>query len=112
MIWRSLMLSVSRALLAVALTILLSLPACVARFCCRQQADETQGGRATIEPVSEALRRQLTADSSGTTCIALRKLTKAFPARGGAEPVHAVNELDLTMYRGQITALLGHVSES
>eukprot|EP00953_Heterococcus_sp_UTEX-ZZ885_P016383 9212-Heterococcus_DN1.PRE.1 len=67
------------------------------------QADETQSGRTTIEAVAESLKRQI-ADKS---CVALRGLTKTYKSPNG-EPFNAVDAMDLTMYRGQITALLGH----
>jgi ABC-type glutathione transport system ATPase component len=67
--------------------------------------DETQSGRTTIEAVAESLKRQI----GDKSCVALRDLTKTYKSPSG-EPFNAVDHMDLTMYRGQITALLGHVS--
>ena len=55
-----------------------------------------------IEPVPESLSAQVEAN----TCVDIRKLYKEFSTDSGVKV--AVNNLDLTMYSGQITALLGH----
>ncbi|CAM9266917.1 unnamed protein product [Choristocarpus tenellus] len=55
-----------------------------------------------VEAVHDGLRRQLRSKD----CVAIRGLEKEFVT--GEQRVMAVNGLDLTMYRGQITALLGH----
>ncbi|DAZ98482.1 TPA: hypothetical protein N0F65_004919 [Lagenidium giganteum] len=55
-----------------------------------------------IEPVSSALVVQ---EANGT-CLQIRGLRKTFKVEDGEKV--AVHHLDLTMYSGQITALLGH----
>lgn len=57
----------------------------------------------SVEPVNKALAVQ---EQNGT-CLQIRGLRKVFPGDDGDEKV-AVNQLDLTMYSGHITALLGH----
>jgi len=56
----------------------------------------------TVEEVSQALRDQLAAK----TCIDIRGLVKEFTTGTGIK--RAVDNLNLTIYSGEITALLGH----
>jgi len=58
---------------------------------------------AYVEMVTENLSSQLSAG----TCVDIRDLYKEFETPQGGKKV-AVNRLNLTMYSGQITALLGH----
>lgn len=67
------------------------------------QQDESDGHSDTVEPVSALLRRQV----NDGTCVAIRGLTKTFPSPNG-DIFRAVDNLNLTMYTNQITALLGH----
>ncbi|CAM9287272.1 unnamed protein product [Phaeothamnion confervicola] len=94
--------------------------------------DETKAGDRRIEPVDDALRKQWMDQSNSQrrsspffqpvlavflpllcrqlrskNCVALRGLGKTFPSLAGGT-VTAVKDLNLTMYSGQITALLGH----
>ncbi|CAM9259808.1 unnamed protein product [Ectocarpus sp. 4 AP-2014] len=64
--------------------------------------DESEG-RPSVEPASEELRAQVPAGQ----CVAIRGLTKVYRSSVGGSKT-AVDKLDLTMYAGQITALLGH----
>ncbi|CAM9298751.1 unnamed protein product, partial [Hapterophycus canaliculatus] len=64
--------------------------------------DESEG-RPSVEGVSDELRSQVAAGQ----CVAIRGLTKVYKSSVGGSKL-AVDELDLTMYSGQITALLGH----
>ena len=57
---------------------------------------------ADVEPVSDVLLQQ---EENGG-CVQIHKLRKVFPTEGGEKV--AVNNLSLTLYSGQITALLGH----
>ncbi|GMF11425.1 unnamed protein product [Phytophthora lilii] len=59
---------------------------------------------AYVEPVNAALAMQ---ERNGT-CLQIRGLRKVFPLEEDGEERVAVAGLDLTMYSGQITALLGH----
>ncbi|RLN50687.1 hypothetical protein BBJ28_00003089 [Nothophytophthora sp. Chile5] len=59
---------------------------------------------AYVEPVNAALAVQ---ERNGT-CLQIRGLRKVFPLEDDGEVRVAVAGLDLTMYCGQITALLGH----
>ncbi|RLN65884.1 hypothetical protein BBJ29_006636 [Phytophthora kernoviae] len=59
---------------------------------------------AYVEPVSAALAIQ---ERNGT-CLQIRRLRKVFPLEEDGEERVAVAGLDLAMYSGQITALLGH----
>ncbi|KAJ0391642.1 hypothetical protein ATCC90586_011398 [Pythium insidiosum] len=62
-------------------------------------------GAPIIEPVSSDLARQT------SSSLQLHALTKVFPGRrsdGDAQSKRAVDALSLTLYSGQITALLGH----
>ncbi|CAM9287239.1 unnamed protein product [Heterosigma akashiwo] len=63
--------------------------------------DESEGNP-NVQKVSGDLHAQLAEGS----CVALRGLLKVFATPTG--PKKAVHDLGLTMYRGQITALLGH----
>ncbi|CAN0566210.1 unnamed protein product, partial [Ectocarpus sp. 12 AP-2014] len=54
-------------------------------------------------PVEDELRSQVAAGE----CVAIRGLTKEYKNSTGGSKL-AVDKLDLTMYSGQITALLGH----
>ncbi|CAM9360676.1 unnamed protein product [Chrysoparadoxa australica] len=65
--------------------------------------DETLRGNNNIEPVGEQLRRQL----QSKRCVALRNLSKVYNSADG-QTFKAVDELSLTFYGNQITALLGH----
>lgn len=56
---------------------------------------------ATVEPVPEILAQQVEAK----TCVDIRGLYKEFKTTNGTKV--AVDHLSLTMYSGQITALLG-----
>eukprot|EP00903_Cladosiphon_okamuranus_P008962 g8576.t1 len=60
-------------------------------------------GRDSVEPVDDDLRTQVAAGE----CVAIRGLTKEYKNSTGGSKL-AVDKLDLTMYSGQITALLGH----
>jgi ATP-binding cassette subfamily A (ABC1) protein 3 len=62
-----------------------------------------EGASDSIEVVAPSLLRQVAAGE----CVALRNLRKTYTGADGQE-VAAVKELSMTMYRGQITALLGH----
>ena len=55
-----------------------------------------------IEPVAANLRSQI----DGRNCVDIQKLYKEFATGDGVKV--AVDNLSLTMYSGQITALLGH----
>jgi hypothetical protein len=55
----------------------------------------------TVEEVSQALRDQVAAK----TCINIRGLVKEFTTTTGIK--RAVDDLNLTIYSGEITALLG-----
>ncbi|KAG7383465.1 hypothetical protein PHYPSEUDO_003627 [Phytophthora pseudosyringae] len=59
---------------------------------------------AYVEPVNAALAMQ---ERKGT-CLQIRGLRKVFPLEEDGEEHVAVAGLDLAMYSGQITALLGH----
>ncbi|KAG2519334.1 hypothetical protein BBO99_00005689 [Phytophthora kernoviae] len=59
---------------------------------------------AYVEPVSATLAIQ---ERNGT-CLQIRRLRKVFPLEEDGEEHVAVAGLDLAMYSGQITALLGH----
>ena len=59
-----------------------------------------------IEPVSESVRETLYGENRGVSIQHLRKVFGS-GATGGAERV-AVDGLNLDLYAGQITALLGH----
>ena len=79
-----------------------------------------QGRRAGVAPVTDveaALAQELTPDVERVPdalaqqikdgkCIYIRDMCKTFKTNTG--PKHAVDHLNLTMYSGQITALLGH----
>lgn len=58
-------------------------------------------GSVYIEPVAVNLKSQV----ESRTCIDIKKLYKEFNTTSGIKV--AVNELNLTLYSGQITALLG-----
>ncbi|CAN0348380.1 unnamed protein product [Pylaiella littoralis] len=64
--------------------------------------DESEG-RPSVEAVPDDLRAQVAAGQ----CVAIRGLTKVYKSSVGGSKL-AVDKLDLTMYSGQITALLGH----
>ena len=55
-----------------------------------------------VERVPDALAQQIREG----TCVYIRGLQKTYKTATG--PKHAVDGLNLTMYSGQITALLGH----
>ncbi|KAI9984335.1 hypothetical protein PInf_005683 [Phytophthora infestans] len=59
---------------------------------------------AYVEPVNATLAMQ---ERNGT-CLQIRGLRKVFPSEEDGEERVAVAGLDLAMYSGQITALLGH----
>ncbi|KAF1780736.1 P-loop containing nucleoside triphosphate hydrolase [Phytophthora cactorum] len=61
-------------------------------------------GNAYVEPVNATLAMQ---ERNGT-CLEIRGLRKVFPLEEDGEERVAVAGLDLAMYSGQITALLGH----
>ncbi|KAG4043450.1 hypothetical protein JG687_00016856 [Phytophthora cactorum] len=61
-------------------------------------------GNAYVEPVNATLAMQ---ERNGT-CLQIRGLRKVFPLEEDGEERVAVAGLDLAMYSGQITALLGH----
>ncbi|KAJ1435103.1 hypothetical protein B484DRAFT_417255, partial [Ochromonadaceae sp. CCMP2298] len=62
------------------------------------------GGLGTyLEPISEDLRRQ----ELSQTCLQITNLRKVYPSAVGAPRV-AVAGLDMTLYRDQVTVLLGH----
>eukprot|EP00953_Heterococcus_sp_UTEX-ZZ885_P022237 12320-Heterococcus_DN1.PRE.12 len=56
-----------------------------------------------IEVVSELLQSQI----GNKSCVSIRGLTKIYKSKTGTD-VNAVNSINLDMYQGQITALLGH----
>ncbi|CAM9216529.1 unnamed protein product, partial [Ectocarpus fasciculatus] len=66
------------------------------------QTDESEG-KVSVEPVDDELRMQVAAGE----CVAIRGLAKEYKNSTGGSKL-AVDNLDLTMYSGQITALLGH----
>ena len=68
------------------------------------QVRTTEGNNDTIpvEPVTDALRSQI----NDKTCVDIINLYKEFNTSTGNKV--AVDGLNLTMYSGQITALLGH----
>ncbi|CAN0021601.1 unnamed protein product [Pylaiella littoralis] len=66
------------------------------------ERDESEG-RDSVEPVEDEVRAQVAAGK----CVAIRGLTKEYKNSTGGSKL-AVDKLDLTMYSGQITALLGH----
>ena len=66
---------------------------------------ESQMGQETgadVERVPETLAQQIKEGK----CVVIRGLGKSFSTPSGTK--HAVENLNLTMYSGQITALLGH----
>ena len=73
----------------------------------RTDSNETQSADRSppvphIEPVDHLLRHQ----EESNDCVRLEGLRKVFAVEGGNKV--AVNHLDLTLYTGQITCLLGH----
>ncbi|KAG7397743.1 hypothetical protein PHYBOEH_000282 [Phytophthora boehmeriae] len=70
----------------------------------QKQELNSASGNAYVEPVSAALAMQ---ERNGT-CLQIRGLRKVFPSEDDGEERVAVAGLDLAMYSGQITALLGH----
>lgn len=58
---------------------------------------------ARIEPVTDALKAQ----EKDNKCVSIKNLRMSFTNVNGTEKV-AVDGLDLNMYTGQVTALLGH----
>jgi len=58
----------------------------------------------TNEPVDAELRRQ---EVEGR-CLQVKRLRKVFKATAGGKDRVAVENLNLSMYEGQITILLGH----
>ncbi|KAH7491511.1 hypothetical protein KRP22_003026 [Phytophthora ramorum] len=68
------------------------------------QTLEVEPGNAYVEPVNATLAVQ---ERNGT-CLQIRGLRKVFPLEEDGEEHVAVAGLDLAMYSGQITALLGH----
>jgi len=62
----------------------------------------TQETGTDIERVPETLAQQITEGKA----VVIRGLGKSFDTPSGVK--HAVDNLNLTMYSGQITALLGH----
>jgi ABC-type glutathione transport system ATPase component len=61
-----------------------------------------------IEPFSAELAQQLSTDSSNK-CISIRGLRKEFGSlAGGSEKRIAVANLNMDMFQGQVTVLLGH----
>ncbi|KAK1943637.1 ABC transporter A family member 5 [Phytophthora citrophthora] len=62
------------------------------------------GTLAFVEPVNSTLAMQ---ERNGT-CLQIRRLRKVFPLEEDGEERVAVDDVDLSMYSGQITALLGH----
>lgn len=65
---------------------------------------EEEGKKSHTEEVDAELRRQ---EDEGR-CLSIRGLRKVFKATAGGEDRVAVEGLNLTLYEGQITALLGH----
>ena len=59
-------------------------------------------GESTVEPVPESLRKQIVENN----CVEIKSLYKCFETTNGTKV--AVDSLSLTMFTGQITALLGH----
>jgi ATP-binding cassette subfamily A (ABC1) protein 1 len=70
----------------------------------QSMANETVDDRAKVEEVSAELKSQETNHQA----VRIEALRKVFPAARGASAKVAVNGLDLNMYQGQITCLLGH----
>jgi len=64
---------------------------------------EESTGNANVQAVAEDLKRQIDTGD----CIALRDLAKIYHGSHENQKI-AVDKLNLTMYKGQITALLGH----
>ncbi|CAM9263174.1 unnamed protein product [Hapterophycus canaliculatus] len=64
--------------------------------------DESED-RDSVEAVEDVLKKQVAAGE----CVAIRGLTKEYKNATGGSKL-AVDQLNLTMYSGQITALLGH----
>jgi ABC-type glutathione transport system ATPase component len=58
---------------------------------------------ACIEPVVPELHAQ---EASGS-CLAMRGLSKSFVSASTGQTVHAVRGLDLTLYKGHISCILG-----
>lgn len=78
---------------------------------------KTGGGRTAVVDVEAVLAQELTPDVERVpdslaqqihdgSCIVIRGLHKSFKTNTGVK--HAVDDLNLTMFSGQITALLGH----
>lgn len=69
----------------------------------KSMVENLNGGSETVynEPVAVNLRAQI----ENRTCVDIRKLYKQFDTTSGVKV--AVNDLSLTLYSGQITALLG-----
>jgi len=67
----------------------------------KTKRNQVESGK-DIEDVPNGLKQQI----DDGNCITIRSLSKHFQTATGVKK--AVNELDLTMYSGQITALLGH----
>jgi len=63
---------------------------------------EESNGNPNVQPVSDDLKAQIEAGD----CVAIRELGKTYSSSMGTKV--AVSQLNLTFYRGQITALLGH----
>lgn len=67
-------------------------------------------GNPFLEPLSAELRQQLTGDSS-TRCISIRNLRKEFEciaSHTSSEKRVAVADLNMDLFEGQVTVLLGH----
>lgn len=59
-------------------------------------------GRIPQEEVTDAYKQQ----RANHTCVEIQGMTKVFPTSTGLKV--AVDNINLTMYSGQITAILGH----
>lgn len=68
--------------------------------------NEIGGGRTEDELVIEAVTENLSRQVEENTCVDIIDLYKEFKTGQGKKV--AVDRLSLTMYAGQITALLGH----
>lgn len=61
-----------------------------------------------LEPISAELKQQMTGDAN-TKCISIRGLRKEFGSiASGSEKRIAVAGLDMDLFQGQVTVLLGH----
>ena len=69
-----------------------------------QHTTSDRKGGEYIEAVSADLRRQI----SSQTCLSIRGLRKVFQSAAGGDDRVAVDKLDMNLYQGHVTVLLGH----